>query len=487
MPQKIVAADSRNKHRRSGTGAVASGGGKEHGRNRSLAVHGEERLSAGGEENEQEIEEKEKEPKKGRWSPRFFSGGDGNRDKGKEKQQDRLSRVISPVDTLGNGNAPGLSRTASRNSRSKHGSFIFEGSRPLSGVSSSGGTTVGVRAGKVTSGASSPPVAIAHTMSRERSKDGKLERTVSFSQSQSQSKHSSRDRPSSTSPRTYRRGLPDGSTSISNNHHHTNPSAHPSANKKPIPSSTVPGPVPVGLSSSWGPATTIATTNTTKSTSTGAAAPGNGGNSSMNGKRRAVGLAHGSFAFEPAVPPPSSPAASEFGVIRSGDSGYQESAASASTNGGVGGGRRGKGRSLDLNIGLSWAPTKVKPEAVMPSFLEMNGGSLKRDRDREEEKRRFESGVSDVFRNVLGEGGFATFKKCMFLFFPLCIRIILLTRTVTADIRRFDAQLIPFDGPSGLITGVEKLLNSAPPPGLDEREKRELLDRFIQVVLQNTG
>lgn len=52
--------------------------------------------------------------------------------------------------------------------------------------------------------------------------------------------------------------------------------------------------------------------------------------------------------------------------------------------------------------------------------------------------------------------------------------------------RRFDAHAIPLEGPSGLITRVEKLLNAAPPPGLDEREKQELLDRFIKVVLQNT-
>jgi hypothetical protein len=99
----------------------------------------------------------------------------------------------------------------------------------------------------------------------------------------------------------------------------------------------------------------------------------------------------------------------------------------------------------------------------MSSFLEMNGKDRKC-RDREEEKRTFESGVSEIFRNVLGEGGFATFKKY---------------------IRRFDAQLIPFDGPSGLITRVEKLLNNAPPPGLDAQERQELMDRFITVVLQN--
>ena len=368
-------------------------GNSVHGRNRSLVVYGQEGLNALSEEMEREErgrvlrqrEEKGKESKRGRWSPKFFGGGgDGSRDKGKEKE--RASRVGSPIDGPlhgnGNGNVPSLSR---RNSRIKHGSFGFEGSRPLSGLSS---TAMG---GKVA--ASSPPV--TKSMSRELSKDGKLERTVSFSQSHSHAhthpKHG-RDRTPSTSPHMHRRGLPD--TGPSN---HTGASAHSTHNKKPTPTP----PASVGLSSSWGSATT------TKSTVT---APSNG---SANGKRRAIGLAHGSFAFEPAVPPPSSPITSEFGVIRSGDSGYQESAASAATSASTNGGHRGKGRSLDLNIGLSWAPTKVKQEAVMSSFLEMNGKDRKC-RDREEEKRTFESGVSEIFRNVLGEGGFATFKKCMF-------------------------------------------------------------------------
>lgn len=57
---------------------------------------------------------------------------------------------------------------------------------------------------------------------------------------------------------------------------------------------------------------------------------------------------------------------------------------------------------------------------------------------------------------------------------------------VLADIRRFDAQVIPFEGPGGLMIRVEKLLDAAPPPRLHEREKLELLDRFIKVVLHTT-
>jgi hypothetical protein len=441
-------------HRRSVTAVGSGNGGRgSHGRNRSLVVYGEEGLNKLSEEMEREEREKvlrarqekaredrekEKEPKRGRWSPRFFGGGD----KGKEKERERASRVSSPIDgraTTPNGNAtvsvptaPGLARSGSRNARtSKHGSFVFEATRPISVVSSHVGGRAG-GGGKGT-GVDAPPM--APSMSRERSRNGKMERTVSFQSqfqsSQSQSHQSNnKHRPPSTSPRMHRRGLPGDPTTTTGSY--TGPSAYSAATHPPkrpgTTTPTPPGPVPIGFSSSWGPAS-----NNNKSTATnssGGAGGGGNGIGSGNGKRRAVGLAHGSFAFEPAVPPPSSSPASEFGVIRSGDSGYQESAITnasiASTapihhnthngsGGGEGGwGRRGKGRSVDLNIGLSWAPTKVKPEAVLPSsFLEQNEKDReRRDRDREEEKRRYESGVSENFRNVLGEGGFATFKKC---------------------------------------------------------------------------
>jgi hypothetical protein len=59
----------------------------------------------------------------------------------------------------------------------------------------------------------------------------------------------------------------------------------------------------------------------------------------------------------------------------------------------------------------------VKQEAVMPSFTGMSVKDRRKGvRETEEERRQFESGVSEIFRNVLGEGGFATFKKCMFLY-----------------------------------------------------------------------
>jgi hypothetical protein len=54
----------------------------------------------------------------------------------------------------------------------------------------------------------------------------------------------------------------------------------------------------------------------------------------------------------------------------------------------------------------------------------------------------------------------------------------------TADVRRFDAKAIPFDGPTGIVTRVETLLDSA--PGMSVREKQDLMDSFIRLILQNS-
>lgn len=68
---------------------------------------------------------------------------------------------------------------------------------------------------------------------------------------------------------------------------------------------------------------------------------------------------------------------------------------------------------------------------------------------------------------------------------PVLFYNLFLNAMFAIDVRHFNAKNIPFDGPSGLITRVEKLLSAAPPPGLKAHERQELLDRFIQVVLQN--
>ena len=50
------------------------------------------------------------------------------------------------------------------------------------------------------------------------------------------------------------------------------------------------------------------------------------------------------------------------------------------------------------------------------------------------------------------------------------------------DVHQFDAHEIPFDGPTGIITLVERLLVSAPNMGADG--KRKLLDKFVRIILQ---
>ena len=52
-----------------------------------------------------------------------------------------------------------------------------------------------------------------------------------------------------------------------------------------------------------------------------------------------------------------------------------------------------------------------------------------------------------------------------------------------ADVHRFDANAIPFDGPTGIVMRVTRLLDDA--HTVDEEYKRELLDRFVRIILQN--
>ena len=49
---------------------------------------------------------------------------------------------------------------------------------------------------------------------------------------------------------------------------------------------------------------------------------------------------------------------------------------------------------------------------------------------------------------------------------------------------QFDAHEIPFDGPTGIVARVERLLASA--PGLGDDAKLRLLDKFIRIILQQT-
>lgn len=87
-----------------------------------------------------------------------------------------------------------------------------------------------------------------------------------------------------------------------------------------------------------------------------------------------------------------------------------------------------KGRSLDLGLGLAWAPTKLKEEALLPSsgfFARSVSGASSQPHgvDRsvsessnasgEKEKSKVGREVNDVFKNALDDEGYAAFKKCM--------------------------------------------------------------------------
>ncbi|KAH9939991.1 hypothetical protein B0H21DRAFT_584739 [Amylocystis lapponica] len=216
---------------------------------------------------------------------------------------------------------------------------------------------------------------------------------------------------------------------------------------------------------------------TSSNNSTNSAAP-NGSWGRSAGKRAARG--HGAFKFEPAVPTiPGSPADDRTRSAAAGHAVPSSLGPSSPLSKSRQARQTGKGRSLDLGLGLSWAPSKVREEAVLQLNRTHAGGvvangSAVRARARwrgatvDEEGRLSAEGsgpASDVaaaFREVLGDAAYATFKNY---------------------VHRFDAHALPLDGPFGLLLHVQRLLDSA--PGLDERGKQVLLDRFLGVVREN--
>ncbi len=53
------------------------------------------------------------------------------------------------------------------------------------------------------------------------------------------------------------------------------------------------------------------------------------------------------------------------------------------------------------------------------------------------------------------------------------------------DVRRFDADIIPLEGASGLLGRVERLLDKAPTRHVGTREKREMLDDLVRIVRES--
>ncbi|KAI0638357.1 hypothetical protein C8Q77DRAFT_1070602 [Trametes polyzona] len=210
------------------------------------------------------------------------------------------------------------------------------------------------------------------------------------------------------------------------------------------------------------------------SNSGSSSAHGRDGSWGRSGGKRMARASHGPFKFEPAVPPiPGSPADKEQRAARRDAATRPESPLSDApppVSRSQQARAAGKGRSLDLGLGLTWAPSRVREEAVLRVGARRVGESAStsaaRSRSRwrgaDEEGRLGVGAASDVaaaFKEALGDSAYGIFKTY---------------------VHRFDANAIPLDGPYGLLVHVERLLDGA--PGVDQRRKRALLDKFLRVV-----
>ncbi|KAF5388075.1 hypothetical protein D9615_000585 [Tricholomella constricta] len=237
-------------------------------------------------------------------------------------------------------------------------------------------------------------------------------------------------------------------------------------------------------------------------------------------KITSLGLSHGPFAFEPAVPSPTRSTGSmgtgtgldaplsvswagekgrdnprvkgELERERERMKGREKERRSQSYHRGdrapvpvpsasIGHRSGAKGRSLDLGLGLSWAPTTVREDALLltsgyfgrsaSGSSSLGGrsvggrsvsGSTNGHATIEEERSILGNQVAGVFKNALDDAGYSAFRQY---------------------VHRFDAHDIPFEGPAGIVARVERLLMTA--PDLSEEGKQQLLDSFVRVVLQH--
>lgn len=225
---------------------------------------------------------------------------------------------------------------------------------------------------------------------------------------------------------------------------------------------TAPSPIPP-----LEPDHTGASTSTTHSRSTNAT---NGLTSSLgrnSGKRtlgsgvaKLVGIPHGPFSFEPPVPSPTISTSTHGSAF----SDYEKEAEEREKverrrkrrevkreelalresrrndmpdfnplppTSSVGFRSAAKGRSLDLGLGLSWAPTKVRQNALIPSNrFPLDGRSLSAssrsgmrrnfmevdDDEEDEELAQLGKGIAEKFRSALDADGYHLFKKCEFIY-----------------------------------------------------------------------
>lgn len=103
-----------------------------------------------------------------------------------------------------------------------------------------------------------------------------------------------------------------------------------------------------------------------------------------------------------------------------------------------------KGRSLDLNLGLAWAPSKVREDALLPtstlfhrsisnsSSVKSTSGSRSANSSAHghdqvpeemtlEEKSKIGRETAELFRKALGEARYMRFKTCEFRLPPVCL------------------------------------------------------------------
>ncbi|KAF4619405.1 hypothetical protein D9613_005121 [Agrocybe pediades] len=166
-----------------------------------------------------------------------------------------------------------------------------------------------------------------------------------------------------------------------------------------------------------------------------------------------------------------------------------------------------KGRSLDLGLGLAWAPSKVREEALMnlpkSGFFSTTAGGIGQRRTssggssvpgigaytgrngmlRTASESTTHSGtgtskngtMEDVERSKLGKEVAQLFKNALD---PEAYRLFKLY------VHQFDREEIPFDGPKGIVSLVQDLLVAS--PLVTEDAKRRLFDKFVKIILQQT-
>jgi hypothetical protein len=141
--------------------------------------------------------------------------------------------------------------------------------------------------------------------------------------------------------------------------------------------------------------------------------PPPGGSPFKNGSwgRRAGRIGHGAFSFESPVSSSSAPSNST-GSPTEKQQPHQDQQDHH---------RGRKGRSLDLGLGLMWAPTKVKEEALLPVYGRMRGSvdgktGAALGTTNGLGVNAYSKTAGDEWRRVLGEEGYGKFERCAFCF-----------------------------------------------------------------------